>query len=210
MSRVATGKKEPGNAPIAGVVPPRERILQAARELFYARGIRAVSVDDIAEAAQTNKMTLYRHFESKDLLVAEYLRSLAREADAMWAELARDHPRDALAQLRAWVEGIGKMMAASGERGCALANAAVELPDKDHPARAVIEEHKTHQREKIAALCHAAGFEKPERLADEIFLLLEGARVNMQSVGRDGPGTRVGGMLCSLLKSAPRKERGSA
>jgi hypothetical protein len=98
------------------------------------------------------------------------------------------------------------MMAESGERGCALANAAVELPDKDHPARAVIEEHKTHQREQLAALSRAAGFANPERVADEIFLLLEGARINLQSVG-GGPGTRVGEMLCSLLKSAPRKER---
>jgi AcrR family transcriptional regulator len=164
-------------------------------------------VDDIAEAADTNKMTLYRHFESKDLLIAAYLRTLAREADVMWDELARAHPGDALAQLRAWVECIGKMMAESGDRGCALANAAVELPEKDHPARVVIEEHKTHQRENIAALCRAAGFINPERLADEIFLLLEGARVNVQSVGGDGPGTRVGEMLCSLLRSAPRKEQ---
>ena len=47
-------------------IPPRERILDAARDLFYSRGIRCVSVDEIAAAAQTNKMTLYRHFESKD------------------------------------------------------------------------------------------------------------------------------------------------
>jgi len=206
MSRVETYKKESGGQSRGGALPPRERILQAARELFYARGLRAVSVDDIAAAADTNKMTLYRHFDSKDLLIAEYLRTLAGEADAMWDELARAHPGDALAQLRAWVEGIGKMMAQSGDRGCALANAAVELPDKDHPARAVIEENKTHQRENIAALCGAAGFVNPERLADEVFLLLEGARMNVQSVGSDGPGTRVGEMLCSLLRSAPRKE----
>jgi AcrR family transcriptional regulator len=188
-------------------VPPRERILQAARALFYARGIRAVSVDDIAETAQTNKMTLYRHFESKDLLVAEYLRSLAREADAIWEELARAHPNDPLAQLRAFVERIAATIAQSGDRGCALANAAIELPEKDHPARAVIEEHKTHQREQVAGLCSAAGFEEPERLADEIFLLLEGARVSIQSVGHDAPGARVGAMLCSLLRSSPRRER---
>jgi AcrR family transcriptional regulator len=192
------------------VVPPRERILRAARELFYARGIRVVSVDDIAEAADTNKMTLYRHFESKDRLVAEYLHTLAREADAMWDELARAHPNDPLSQLRAFIERIAATLAQSGDRGCALANAAVELPEKDHPARAVIEEHKNHQREKLAALCGAARFVNPERLADEIFLLLEGARVNTQSVGRDGPATRVGEMLCSLLRTAPRKEFGSA
>jgi hypothetical protein len=67
----------------------------------------------------------------------------------------------------------------------------------------VIDQHKSHQCEHIAALCRGAGFVNPERLADEIFLLLEGARVNVQSVGHDGPGMRVGEMLCSLLKSAP-------
>lgn len=183
---------------------PRERILRAARGLFYARGIRAVSVDEIAAAADTNKMTLYRHFESKDLLIAEYLKSLAREADALWDEIAGAHPNDPLAQLRAFVERMGQMMAQSGDRGCALANAAVELPEKNHPARAVIEEHKTHQREHLVSLCRAAGFLDPERLADEIFLLLEGARVNVQSMGREGPGTRVGEMLCALLRAAPR------
>jgi AcrR family transcriptional regulator len=185
-------------------LPPRERILVAARELFYARGIRAVGVDEIAGAAHTNKMTLYRHFESKDQLVAEYLRRLAQEADAVWSELARSHPGDSLAQLRGWVEGIAGHMSDCGNRGCALANAAVEIPERDHPARAVIEAHKTHQREHIAALCRDAGFRDPDRLADEIFLLLEGARVNMQSVGPGGPGTRVGEMLCALLRSSPR------
>jgi AcrR family transcriptional regulator len=185
-------------------VQPRQRIMAAARDLFYARGIRGVSVDEVAAAAQTNKMTLYRHFRSRDLLVAEYLRELARDADSVWTDLERAHPGDPLAQLRGFVERMGEAMAQSKDRGCALANAAVELPEKDHPARAVIEEHKTRQREQIAALCRAAGFLEPERLADEIFLLLEGARVNVQSVGRCGPGTRVGEMLCALLGSSPR------
>jgi len=59
--------------------PPRERILQAARELFYRDGINAVSVDAIAAAAGTNKMTLYRHFSSRDELIAAYLEQLAAE-----------------------------------------------------------------------------------------------------------------------------------
>ncbi len=67
-------------ADISERIPPRERIIAAARDLFYRHGIRAVGVEAIAEAAGTNKMTLYRHFDSKDELVAEYLRGLAAEA----------------------------------------------------------------------------------------------------------------------------------
>src|SRR3954470_8753380 len=109
-------------------VPPRQRILAAADELFRRQGIRGVGVEAIAEAAGTNKMTLYRHFSSKDELVAEYLRQAAKTGDATWDELARRHPEDARAQLRMWLEGIAAHVTSGTERGCALANAAVELP----------------------------------------------------------------------------------
>src|SRR5580700_703243 len=87
-------------------IPLRERILAVAAELFYRHGIRAVGVESIAEAAGTNKMTLYRHFTSKDELVAEYLRQEAGKADGWWARLEADHPGDPLAQVRTWLAGM--------------------------------------------------------------------------------------------------------
>ena len=72
-------------------------------------------------------------------------------------------------------------------RGCALANAAVELPEKDHPARAVIEECKRRQRDALIRLCDKAGLTEPEMLADEFLLLIEGARVTAQSMGARRP-----------------------
>src|SRR5262245_45154761 len=121
-------------------IPPRERILAAAADLFYRNGIRAVGVDAIAEAAGTNKMTLYRHFSSKDELVAEYLRQAAKGETGNWERLQAQHPDDPLAQLRAWLKDTFGHVVNGDERGCPLVNAAVELPDKDHPARRVIEE----------------------------------------------------------------------
>src|SRR5271163_1281417 len=114
--------------------PPRERILVAARELFYRRGIHAVGVDAIAEAAGTNKMTLYRHFASKDVLVAACLSELTQEFDAAWNSIAATHVGDPKGQLMAWLHHICDFKEHEAERGCAFANAAVELPDKDHPA----------------------------------------------------------------------------
>jgi len=193
--------KKPGTAPKKSLISPRERILEAASELFYARGIRAVSVDEIAEAAQTNKMTLYRHFQSRDLLIAEYVRAIAAAADAVWDELAREYPNDANARLRAWIDNIANLLGSEGDRGCAVANAAIEIAEKDHPARAIIEAHKTRQRENLAELCRAAGLGNAEQLADEIFLLAEGARVNFQSVGRDGPGARFREMALAMISA---------
>jgi AcrR family transcriptional regulator len=172
-------------------IPPRERILAVAADLFYRHGIRAVGVESIAEAAGTNKMTLYRHFVSKDELVAEYLRRLAGRASASWDRRAAQHPGDPRAQLRGWLQDMAAQVGSGDQRGCALANAAVELPEKDHPARRVIESFKTAQRQRIIDLCAAAELNEPEMLADELFLLLEGARVTAQSIGRDGLGERL-------------------
>src|SRR5208337_1027471 len=130
-------------------IPPRERILAVAMELFYRHGIRAVGVEAIAEAAGTNKMTLYRHFPSKDALVAEYLRQSAHASDGCWERFALAHPGDPLAQLFAWLEEMALHLTRPEERGCALANAAIELPEKDHPARRVIEECKRAQRTRL-------------------------------------------------------------
>jgi AcrR family transcriptional regulator len=185
-------------------ISPRERILAAASELFYRHGIRAVGVETIAEAAKTNKMTLYRHFSSKDELVAEYLRLLAEKAASAWARREAEHPGDPLAQVRAWLEEMAGRVAQGGERGCPLANAAVELPEKDHPARRVIEAFKAGQRERLIQLCAAAGLDEPELLAEELFLLLEGARVTAQSMGSEGLDERLVRMGKRMIKAHTR------
>ena len=188
-----------------GRIPPRARILAAAAELFYRHGIRAVGVEAIAEAAGTNKMTLYRHFASKDELVAEYLRQSANAADGCWERFAKAHPGDPLAQLRAWLEEMARHLAEPAERGCALANAAIELPEKDHPARRVIEEYKRAQRTRLVRLSEEAGLSEPEMLADELHLLLEGARVTAQSVGTEGLAARLLHMGKAMVAAHTRR-----
>jgi AcrR family transcriptional regulator len=185
--------------PAQASLAPRERIVAAACELFYRHGIRAVGVDAIAEAAGTNKMTLYRHFSSKDELVAECLRRVGAKADALWERIESAHPSDARAQLAAWVSAMGEVLAAAGERGCAMCNAAIELPDRTHPARGVIEAFKSAQRDRLVRLCSAAGARQAEPLADELFLLVEGARVSLQSVGPEGPAARFVSMAQAII-----------
>jgi AcrR family transcriptional regulator len=190
--------------------PPRDRILQAARDLFYREGINSVSVDAVATAAGTNKMTLYRHFSSKDELVAEYLQVLASEGDALWDTARTAHPGDANAQLHYILRHVSQFAAQADGRGCALANAAVELAERRHPARRVVEAHKRRQCERLVALVREAGYARPERLAEELFLLVEGARVSVQSVGRGGPSARVYALLEELLDAAPRRKTAKA
>jgi len=189
------------------LAPPRERILAAARALFYRDGIRAVGVDAVAAAAGTNKMTLYRHFASKDELVAAYLRQLAAEGDSLWQEIRAQAPGNPQAQLIALMCRVSEFGDDCSGRGCALANAAIELAERNHPARRIVEAHKRDVRSRLAALCREAGYARPEKLADELFLLVEGARVSLQSVGPGGPGARLFGLVKKLLDAAPKRRR---
>ncbi|MEW6688262.1 MAG: TetR/AcrR family transcriptional regulator [Pseudomonadota bacterium] len=184
---------------------PRERILAAARDLFYRDGIRAVGVEAIAAAAGTNKMTLYRHFASKDLLVAAYLRQLAEQGDSLWREVRAQAPGDPQAQLLGLLKRVSQFSDECSGRGCAFANAAVELAGSNLAARRIVEAHKREQRARLVRLCRDAGFAQPERLADEIFLLLEGARISLQSAGPQGPGSRLFTLARALLEAAPRR-----
>ena len=128
---------------------PRQRIVACAQDLFHRHGIRGVGVETIAEAAGTNKMTLYRHFGSKDDLIIEYLNYKGKKADEVWAEVEAASPGDPIGQLYVFVEKAARFIA-EDERGCDLANAAVELTQDGHPGLRVIEEFKIRQRDRLA------------------------------------------------------------
>jgi hypothetical protein len=89
-------------------------------------------------------------------------------------------------------------------RGCDMANAAVELAENNHPARRVIEEFKSAQRERLAKLCCEAQIVEADVLADALSLLLEGARVSRQSSGAAGPCARFAAIGEALIMSFSR------
>ena len=159
------------------LTPAAERILGTVSKLFYEEGIRAVGVDAIAEEADVSKITIYNNFGSKDELVAAYL----RRRDERWrAVLERDTSRyeDPMQRLLAVFDAYGDyLFDEEGYRGCAFTNAAAEITDEDHPARAVISEHKDHLRGRLSILAAEAGFEDPAVLAERLLILLEGAWV---------------------------------
>jgi AcrR family transcriptional regulator len=182
--------------------PPRQRILAAADDLFRRIGIRGVGVEAIAEAAGTNKMTLYRHFESKDELVAEWVRGVVAQKQRIWDELEAAHPNDPVAQLVQWSRRTAEAFARMEDRGSPILNALAELPEPNHPARRVIDEHRQLEHQKILGLCREAGFPDPELAADELFFLLEGAKSCVQCIGLK----RVGEHLMRLVDTIVAKQ----
>jgi AcrR family transcriptional regulator len=197
--------------------PPRDRILAAADRLFCSQGIRGVGVDGIAEAAGTNKMALYRHFASKDELVAEWLRIRIEEFERSWGEFDAKYRDEPLAQLRASVRLFAQYVAHHGDRGCPFGNSLSELPDRDHPARRLVEAHKQRKRERFIGLFRAGGAADPKRAADELFFLFEGAQMSAQSLGPANAARRVVELAEELIaksavptKTATRKPSRSA
>ncbi|MFE3765887.1 TetR/AcrR family transcriptional regulator [Streptomyces sp. NPDC059104] len=169
-------------------LPPRERILDAAEELFSREGIKAVGVQAIADRAATTKMALYRHFATKDALVEEWLRIVAADYTAVFDRLEDAHPDDPRAQILGMARFIADGLPGISHRGCPFINSMAELPDRTHPARRLIEAHKAGQLRRLAGLCERAGLTDPQEAAAEITFVLEGAQVSAQngSVGHAG------------------------
>ena len=182
----------------------RQRIFDTAAKLFYRRGIRAVGVEAIADRANTTKMSLYRNFPSKDELVAEWLRDHDEKFWRTWDKMAQTHPRDARKQLQAAFALLAKHVSDPAARGCPMANAAVEITETAHPARKIIEAHKLKLRSRLAELCLRAGASQPALLADELFLLMEGAQVSIV-LGVRGPARNVGRAAETLIDSHLRR-----
>jgi len=164
-------------------LPPRERIIDAAQALFAEQGIARVTVDAIAAQAGSTKMTLYRHFETKDVLVLEWLRLLTEHYSAVLDDLAAQWPGEPVRQLLGFAQFIARDLAQSGYRGCPFTNSLAELADPQHPARQLVEAHKQRQFQRLATLCGEARLADAQDVARELTFLLEGAQVVAQNKG---------------------------
>src|SRR5436305_11397591 len=97
--------------------PVRVRLLAAAGDLFHKQGIRGVGVEAIAEAADTNKMTLYRYFNSKDELIAEWVRGMVANKEDEWSDLTANHHGDPQGLLQDWSRRTADKLKVKEERG---------------------------------------------------------------------------------------------
>lgn len=166
----------------------RDRIMQTATDLFYRRGIRAVGVDTIATEAGSNKMSFYRSFPSKDELVAEYLRGEERDSWLWWDNTVAAHAGDPRMQVEALFDVLMTTTCKDGSRGCALANAAVEITEPDHPARPVVEKFKAELRRRFRQFAHEMKARNADDLGDALMLLWEGSYLTRLTFpGSHGP-----------------------
>lgn len=192
--------KGKGEAPAQAEV--RDRILQTASDLFYRQGVRAVGVDVVVAAAGVAKTSLYRHFRTKDDLIAAFLQREDEDFWACWDRAAAAHRDDAAAELDAHLAWIGERLGRPRYRGCPQINVAAEFPDEDHPARLVARAHKQELRGRLRGLAERLGARRPDDLATQLTVVLNGAFVSAEILADGDPTRTLAGMTRALVAAA--------
>jgi AcrR family transcriptional regulator len=185
----------------------RDRIQSTAAELFYQRGIRAVGVEELVSRAGATKPSLYRNFDSKDQLVAAYLRDFAAGFWQRFDAAVDAHAGNPRAQLRELFDRAARRMRQPRYRGCALTNAAVEYPEGGHPARAVARRAKLEVRRRLTRMVAALEVSDPKLLADGLMMLLEGAYVSRQLFANNGPSVALAPVAEHMIDDWPRQSK---
>ena len=182
-------------------VAPKDKVFQTAARLFYQDGYRAIGVDTIAAESGIGKMTLYRHYPSKDDLIVAYL----KDSDAtFWngfEQLTKDAatPRE---KLLVFFQGLQDYVTTPACYGCPFLNVATEYPETDYPGHQVAIEHKQTVRAKFRKLAKEAGAKNADMLADQLFLLMDGAYMASRMFGAKNPASHLAEAAQILIEAA--------
>ncbi|MBN7796071.1 TetR/AcrR family transcriptional regulator [Parahaliea mediterranea] len=184
---------------VARKTDTKRRIVEAANKLFYMAGIRATSVDAIAEKAGITKRTLYYHFQSKDDLIAAYLNTRDQVNLHTYQKWFDGQEGEVTDKIRAVFDGISKATSHPKWRGCGFQRTEGELANKPgHPAIKVASSHKKNVEQWLAGEFHRYNLANAEVTARHVLLLLEGALSTML-VHHDPAYVREAGNAAALL-----------
>src|SRR5262245_63180639 len=155
----------------------REHLVETALRLFSERGFHATGIDTILAEAGVAKMTLYKYFKGKDDLI----RAALELRDRRWKESLREElqrrGKTPQQRLLAVFDVLGDWFAQDEFRGCLFINAAAEYCGLDERIGDLTARHKRLMRQEIAQIAREGGLRRPDALADQLSLLVEGATV---------------------------------
>jgi AcrR family transcriptional regulator len=172
---------------MSGTRDARRRILDATGELVAMGGLGAATPAAIAERAGAGKMSLYRHFSGKDELVAEALAERDLEYRTLLLGDSPDlAPRDRLLAMFDHAAGVADRLGSSFI-GCPYVSARLDLGDDGHPAAPVVVAHKDGMLRELAAMLTEIGVADPDKTAQVVLMLLDGAVVHAVIRGNGDP-----------------------
>ncbi|TDC51062.1 TetR/AcrR family transcriptional regulator [Jiangella ureilytica] len=163
---------------------PRERLLEAAKELTYAQGV-GVGVDALLKAANVARRSLYEHFGGKDGLITEVLRLSAAEDEAAYERTMRAAGDDPRRRILAVFDWLGEVIEEPDFRGCRYLAAELALADPDHPGHEVTRRYNARIRALLESELRDLDHPRPAHAADQLLVLINGAL----AVGATRPGT---------------------
>lgn len=162
-------------APRRGEPSARERLVATALDLFYCDGIRAIGIDAVLAKSGVAKSTLYRTFASKDDLIAAVAAEQNERFWQWWDEVVKQNAGSPHQQAQALLAGIVEQFSRPTFRGCPFINLATEFPDRSHPGTAIACANKLEMRQRLRGLSAEMGARDPDRLGDQLALLVDGA-----------------------------------
>lgn len=162
------------------------RVLEAASRLFYTHGVRAVGVEWIVAESGVAKTSLYRHFGTKNDLVAAFLEREDRDFWTQWDEITQRSGGDPMQELLGLLDWIGQRVSRDGYRGCPQINVAAEFSDPSHPARKIRARHKAEMFQRLRTITSRTGSRHPDDAAYQLALLIDGAFTSDGRLSRAG------------------------
>ena len=156
----------------------RDKILRTAHDLFYSTGFKATGVDTLIKEAKVTKVTFYRHFPSKSLLILAYLH-YRHEIWMNWFEASlRRNLNAGQTSSEALSAALYEWFVSPEFHGCAFINASAEAKSEDIESeiKAICRDHKLETKKMITSLTKIAD----ERVINEIMLLIDGAIIHAQ------------------------------
>ena len=163
-------------------ITPKERLFETAGRLFFQHGYRAIGVDTIAAESGIGKMTLYRHYPSKDDLIVAYLQD-SNEDFWEYFEQSTKNAATARGKLLAFFEALQGYVTSPTCYGCPFINVATEYPEVGYAGHQVALEHKQSVHARFTQLAEEAGAPQPEALANALHLLMDGAYIAARMYG---------------------------
>jgi AcrR family transcriptional regulator len=197
MASISPDSSAPPGSPRASA---RDRLLAAARELFYKEGINNVGIDRVIEHAGVAKASLYSNFGSKDELVRAYLQGMhERRCSRILERIARHRsPRE---RLLAVFDYVAETFAQPGYSGCAFVRTSAEMPG-GAPGKEVIDEARAWMRELFTSLAREAGARNAPTLAQQLVLLYDGAVTAAHLDRNTGAAATARSLAANLLDAA--------
>jgi AcrR family transcriptional regulator len=180
---------------------PRERLLDAADELFYEEGVCSVGVDKLLKRADVARASLYTSYGSKEELVKAYLRRRSEGWQAHVAEVLPTRWRTPRTRILGIFEMLTEWFDVPGYHGCPFINASAETPN-DPAVAEVRDQHRAWVRTLFADLGRAAGARDPEALSAQLVLLYDGSMVGAQLDRSAAPGAAAQAAAAALIDAA--------